>query len=368
MSNQIVMLLDDEPAVTEGLALGLEQDGRTVVTCNDLESAELALIWYKPSHVVTDVRLSGPFAFEGLDFIRYAKRHSVDTKIILMTGNASEAMQLEASQRGAVSFLHKPFTIDELATVIDLTTPIALSDGPAELVRIPMLEEILASDQLYPVFQPIVELSDHQVYGYEALTRCRSESPLANPARLFEYAARKQRVADLELTCLAQSLEVFDPPNGQTLFVNLHPAVFAQGKKLLDVLKMPESQRAVDNLVLEITEQAALLDEPSVFHTIDQIRDLGVRFAFDDFGVAYSHLPMIDRVRPSFLKISQDFGTRFETNPTRVKIVTNFRSIAHDFGCDLILEGIEDASTAEAAKSLGIRCGQGYLFGRPGKI
>ena len=50
---------------------------------------------------------------------------------------------------------------------------------------------------------------------------------------------------------------------------------------------------------------------------------------------------MIDKVRPSFLKVSQDFGTGFETDPTKRKIVSNLHSLASDFGCELILEGVE---------------------------
>ena len=85
----------------------------------------------------------------------------------------------------------------------------------------------------------------------------------------------------------------------------------------------------------------------------------------DDLGVAYSHLPMIDRVGPSFLKVSQDFGTGFENDSTKRKIVQNQLSLANDFGCELILEGIEDLPTARAAQDLQIPLGQGFLFGRP---
>jgi EAL domain-containing protein (putative c-di-GMP-specific phosphodiesterase class I) len=91
----------------------------------------------------------------------------------------------------------------------------------------------------------------------------------------------------------------------------------------------------------------------------------GVRFAFDDVGIAYSHLPYLDSVRPSFLKISQEFGTGFEADPTKTKIVRNLLSLATDFECDLVLEGIETADTAITAADLGIKYGQGYYFARP---
>jgi EAL domain-containing protein (putative c-di-GMP-specific phosphodiesterase class I) len=81
--------------------------------------------------------------------------------------------------------------------------------------------------------------------------------------------------------------------------------------------------------------------------------------------VAYSHLPMLDQVRPSFLKISQHFGTAFESDPTKMKIVRNLLSLARDFECDLIVEGIEHAATAVAAERLGIKYAQGFYFHRP---
>ena len=113
-NHQIVLILDDDLMITEGLAAGLCGTGRTLITCNDLEGAEMIVEWMKPSHVVSDVRLSGAYGFEGLDFIRFIKRTSPDTRIILMTGDAPEAMQLEASERGAVAFLRKPFEVAEL--------------------------------------------------------------------------------------------------------------------------------------------------------------------------------------------------------------------------------------------------------------
>src|SRR2546427_10331552 len=74
-THQIVLVLDDDPMITEGLAMGLAREGRTVITANDLEGGEMVVEWLKPSHVVSDVRLTGTFGYEGLDFIRFVKRH-----------------------------------------------------------------------------------------------------------------------------------------------------------------------------------------------------------------------------------------------------------------------------------------------------
>ena len=366
---QVVLILDDDELVTNGLSMGLEQAGRTVISCNDLESAQLVVETVKPSHIVADVRLTGSFAYEGLDFISYAKRHSPGSKVILMTGDAPAELQMEASQRGAVGFLQKPFGGRQLGALITMLSSGPANTGDPVMVRMPLLGEILGSADLYPVFQPIVRLDEAwPTFGYESLARYRTNSVLQNPALLFDYANRKQRVHELEFECIRRTIAAVVPAlNGAALFMNIHPAVMSAGPQLLKLLEGLDAA-VLRQVVLEITEHAALPETPAVFSTVDRIRALGVRFAFDDFGEAHSHLSSIGRIRPAFLKISQSFGTGFESDATRTKIVKNIVSIASDFGCQLILEGIEEASTAEAAADLGIPFGQGYLFGRPADV
>ena len=369
--SQFVLILDDDVMVTEGLAAGLEREGRTIVTCNDVESAELIVERLQPSHIVADVRISGPFGFEGLDFIRFAKRFAPESRVILISGDGTAALQLEASERGAVAFLQKPFAIEELDATLDLLTCSALSSaGEAKpLIRVPLLDEVLTSGGLHPLFQPIVTLDPRPaIVGYEALARFHSDSPLRNPDLLFQYAVRKHRVADLEVACITAALREGAPlAESASLFLNIHPDVFAADSQLRDVLCSESQRRRVplDRIVLEITEQGSLVGSGIVRACVNELRALGIRFAFDDVGVAYSHLPLIDEVRPSYLKVSQHFGTAFERDTTRTKLVTNLLSLARDFDCELILEGVEDRSTALAAANLGIPLGQGFYFGVP---
>jgi EAL domain-containing protein (putative c-di-GMP-specific phosphodiesterase class I)/ActR/RegA family two-component response regulator len=367
--HQIVLLLDDDLMITEGLAAGLERGGRTIITCNDIESGELVVEWLNPSHVVTDMKLSGPFKYEGLDFIRFAKNHSPDTRIIVMTGEAPDALQLEASERGAVGFLQKPFDIADLDSVLDMMAPQRTGSAAwPSIIRMPLMDDIVKSPSLTTVFQPIVRVATGEPVGYEALARFASESPLRDPETLFKYALRKGRLQDLEMACISRALRAgASLAHSAPLFFNIHPAMFTAGGRLYDTVI--SEARAVDvslnRIVLEITEQGTLSGDRKVLEYITQLKDVGVRFAFDDVGVAYSHLPFVDTVRPAFLKISQQFGTGFETDPTRMKIVKNILSLATDFGSELILEGIETAETAAAAVELGIKYGQGYYFARP---
>jgi EAL domain-containing protein (putative c-di-GMP-specific phosphodiesterase class I) len=183
---------------------------------------------------------------------------------------------------------------------------------------------------------------------------------------LFDNAARRNEVPRLETACIAGTMrEAVAFPDSLNLFLNIHPAALDDMGVVL-ALEEAAKKSGIDlsRVVLEITEQQEIRQQPLLFESIERLRNLGVRFAFDDVGIAYSHLPLIERIRPAYLKISQLFGTRFESDPTRTKIVRNIVGLATEFNCAIIIEGVEDESTAAAARSLGIAFGQGYLFGR----
>jgi EAL domain-containing protein (putative c-di-GMP-specific phosphodiesterase class I)/ActR/RegA family two-component response regulator len=368
---QLVLLLDDDSSITEGLAMGLEREGRSIISCNDVESAELMVDRFHPSHVVADIRISGPFGCEGLDFVRYVRRLAPETRVILMSGHVPDELQLEGSERGAVAFLKKPFAVAELDGILNLIScsPLSATGHGQRHVRIPMMDEILDPGLLRAFFQPIVAL-DHteRVVGYESLARCRTESPMRDPDLLFRYAMKKHRVSELEYACIAGTMTAMNRVSRTGLvFINLHPDVFTHASKLAEIIELNAllGDVAPDRIVLEITEQGSLPDTPAVIETISRLRHLGIRFALDDVGVAYSHLPMIGKLQPSYMKISQEFGTGFEKDRSRVKIIGNIMELAREFDCQVIIEGVEDRSTALAAMDLGIPLAQGYLFGRP---
>lgn len=364
---RVILLVDDDRDLLSGLGHALAREGWSVILCQDLESAKLLLEVLPVTHVVSDIRLTGPFEYEGLGLVQYVRERSPRTVVILMSGHFSPELEREAQQRGSVALLHKPFSVTDLEREIER---FAGTDGAGvalpELIEMPQLDDIIASPKLRTVFQPIHRLDGgaNPIFGFEALTRLDTESPFRDPSLLFRYAADKKRVVDLELACARRACSEGAPLAARgLLFLNIDPAVFGAGKRLTDVVcngAVPPSR-----LILEITEQAPLRDEPVVWETIEELRRAGVRFAFDDVGVAYSHFPHLARVEPAFLKISQHFGTSFETDHVREMIVRSVLQLATNLSRQLILEGIETADTLRAAIDLGIPFGQGYYFGRP---
>src|SRR5688572_17794696 len=369
MSSRL-LILDDDIHIGEAITMPLERESRTIFLCRDVETAQLVVERTPLTHIVTDVKLTGPFGFEGLDFIDHVKKHAPAATIILMTGSPSPELEIEARSRGAAAFLTKPFDLVELESLLGLPDPASQeADQHAQVVRMPTIGEIVASPDLFSHFQPIVRLDDPSAapYGFEALARFRSGCFLDRPDLLFEYAARKNQVADLEIACIERAIQhgrKLDP--NAMRFLNLHPAVFDQPQRLVEaILGAARGFLPCNRLVLEITEQRALGPREIVLEAVYALQAEGVRFAFDDVGMAYSHLKLIEDIRPAYLKISQHFGTNFENDETNQKIVRNILSLARDFDSQLILEGIESAATADRARALGIPLGQGYFFAYP---
>jgi EAL domain-containing protein (putative c-di-GMP-specific phosphodiesterase class I)/ActR/RegA family two-component response regulator len=357
-----LLIVDDDADIGLGLAVALERDGRRIIVCRDLESAQIILGVEPVTDIVTDVKLSGPFRFEGLDFITEVQRVAPAARVIVMSGHITEEMEAEAQRRGADAVLSKPFAVDVLEPL--LTIP-AEATAPSMTI-VPTMNEILAGHDLRPRFQPIVSLADRALHGVESLARYRGGGPFARPDLLFDYAMRRHEVARLETACIGATMrEAVSFPESLTLFMNVHPAALDDMGVVL-ALESSARKSGIDlaRVVLEITEQQEIRQHAGLFESIDRLRDLGTRFAFDDVGVAYSHLPLIERIRPTYLKISQLFGTLFEADPTRTKIVRNLVALAEEFSCAIIIEGVEDQSTADAAREMGIEFGQGYLFGK----
>ena len=362
---QTLLIIDDDPEICSALAAALSERGRHLIVCRDIESAQIVLQRFPVTHVLTDVKLTGPFRFEGLDIIDLAKRNPQAVSVVVLTGHATDDLRAEAHARGAEAVLQKPFSVEDIEKFI----PPPDRDGESLLTIMPPIDEILDGSMLGTLFQPLVWIDQpRHAVGFEALTRLRTDSPLANPELLFQYALSKGRVVDLELAAAANSLKT-----GRELAaigfisVNIHPAVFSDADRFCDAIINAAADGEVPpaRVVLEITEQGPLPELPRVEAVSAILRSHGFRFAFDDVGSAYSHLPSMAAVRPSYLKISQHFGTACEANASHRKIIENVQALATSFSSDLVLEGIESRRTAAFARENGIRFGQGFLYSRP---
>jgi EAL domain-containing protein (putative c-di-GMP-specific phosphodiesterase class I) len=367
---QYVLLADDDDAITEALSYTLERPGRTVILCSDVDAAEIALMRFPVTHFVTDVQFSGNFGFEGLHFLGRVRALAPQCRIVMMTGNASPALCQEAAVHGA-SVLGKPFETPELEEALLARGEAceASADSPYEVIRIPSIDDILRGDGLSIAFQPIVRLlpqgmlpHETSTFAYEALTRVAG-TWMDGPSMLFEYAERRGKLAELNILMMTCAIREAAALSGDAaIFINIDPLTFCR-PQLVPALygAAIAANLPLHRVVLEITERSGFAAD-TAGPLFDELRAVGIRFALDDHGSAYSHLGQISRIRPSFIKISNAFGTAFEEDETKQSIVRHTIALARDLGCETILEGIESSATARAAAREGVRLAQGFHF------
>lgn len=366
--DSVVLVLDGDRERATLAARAFTGSERLVLTGGDavvgaLVSRRLAL-----SSLVTEAQIAGRFTFDGLDAVSDVHRAAASCRIVVTGEHMPDDVAAEAVRRGVSGILLRPFGAGELRTAFSLGDP---SGDEGSILHIPTVDEFVVSDALLPAFQPIVDLADAapRGVGFESLARYRGENLLfCDPVFMFEYARLCGRTAELDLACLRRTLRAARqlPARGK-IFINVHPRVVADGDRFARTLV--DAARAndipLDRVVLEITEQEKLEPTEKTLPAIEELRAAGVEFALDDVGMSYSHLDLISRIRPTYLKISHEFGTDFEKDPARRKIIRNIQSLARDFECEVILEGVESEATSRAAADIGARYAQGFFYARP---
>jgi len=233
------------------------------------------------------------------------------------------------------------------------------------------LEHILENARLMTLLQPVLDLVEGRMMGYEALSRGPSNSPLHAPQALFRVADHHGMLASLDWACMHMALKTFAQLDlSGKLFVNLSPsslldASFAPDAILaaLDQVGLTSSQ-----VVVEITENAAALDYGALRHAVSLLRAAGIEVAIDDLGEGFSSLRLWSELKPAFVKIDKHFIADIHQDPHKIQFVRSIRQLAEGAHSYVIAEGVESQSELAVLKDLGIRYAQGYLIGRPSPV
>ncbi|WP_445424708.1 MULTISPECIES: GGDEF domain-containing protein [unclassified Alishewanella] len=230
------------------------------------------------------------------------------------------------------------------------------------------LQSILQAKALQPLFQPIVTLNTAQIFGYEALIRGPSNSPLHSPLQLFKTALACDALAELELLCRELSIAAFASAGVTSkLFLNVNPLLLLTADHPSGLTKAMLQKAGLDpsQVVIEISEQYQVEEASLLIKAVNHYRDLGFLIAIDDLGSGFSGLKLWSELQPDFVKIDRYFISEIHRDPTKKAFVKNIISLAKATGALIIAEGIETQEELFQCKELGADFAQGYLLGRP---
>ncbi len=235
------------------------------------------------------------------------------------------------------------------------------------------LREALDAGELQLVYQPIVDLEDRSVAGYEALLRWEhSDRGIVLPAEFIPVAEESGLIVQLGVFALeraARDLAIWQNEvyEGTLPFVSVNvSSVQLLRHDLINDVKsvLARSGVAPETLKLEITESLVMRNPEFAAKVLGRIRELGAGLALDDFGTGHSSLAYLQRFPFDTLKIDRSF-VRPNGSATRPVILRSIVSLAHDLGLSVVAEGLETEGEADELIGLGCEFGQGFLFGKP---
>jgi diguanylate cyclase (GGDEF)-like protein len=214
-------------------------------------------------------------------------------------------------------------------------------------------------------YQPIIDLQDDCVAGFEALARWRHPVKGLIPPGLFIPVAEDTGLIMPigEWALDAACREAARWPGELKIAVNLSPVQLLApdlGERIEHLLAA--TGLAPHRLELEITEQIVLEDNENTIATLRRLKALGVRIAMDDFGTGYSSLSYLRTFPFDKVKIDRSFVADLVHGTDRVVIVQAVVSIARALGMTTTAEGVESDYQCEFLAALGCDEAQGFLF------
>jgi diguanylate cyclase len=239
------------------------------------------------------------------------------------------------------------------------------------------LQNAVTSNELFLLYQPLLDLATHRIVGFEALLRWQcpqrglvppqkfialaEETSLILPmgAWILEHSCTDLRRFQDELERVGQSASAF------FISINISVRQFQQ-PDFFDQLLGCTKRHGVSphQIKLEVTERI-FLDETEAIESIDKCRAAGFEVSLDDFGTGYSSLNYLERCEIDCLKIDKSFIQKLCSSDRAQILVGSIIDIARKLGLPTVAEGIETPAQMAALEAMGCTIGQGYLFSRP---
>ncbi len=236
------------------------------------------------------------------------------------------------------------------------------------------LKGAIERGELVLAYQPIFSLRTGAIAGLEALVRWRHPTRgLLPPGRFIPLAERSGTIDDLGRWVLHAAAHQgalwrarYPAFPGIQIGVNVSatqlrgPGLVSQVAEALETSQLP-----ADGLTLEVTETALMDDLDNAVRRLDELKELGIEIAVDDFGTGHSSLRYLQRLPLDNLKIAKPFVDEIENPDPKPPVLRAVLDLTDVFNLRAVAEGIERPEQAARLLELGCELGQGFLLSRP---
>lgn len=236
------------------------------------------------------------------------------------------------------------------------------------------LRDSLKRKEFYLVYQPLIDLKNNKITGFEALLRWHShilgDVP---PIEFINIAEENGLIFDIGLWVLREACTQLMRWHKHgyrhlTMAVNISGRQFRQphlSETIEDILI--ETELPARYLELELTESLLVDNVKHAVETMYELKDLGAKLVIDDFGTGYSSLSYLKQFPVDKLKIDRSFISELVNNENDAAIARAIINLGHSLNLEVLAEGVETELQREFIIKNGCDFAQGYYFTCPRK-
>ncbi|MDH3629154.1 MAG: EAL domain-containing protein [Acidobacteriota bacterium] len=236
------------------------------------------------------------------------------------------------------------------------------------------LRRAIERDELRLHYQPIVNLADGAIRGFEALLRWKHATRgLISPVEFIPVAEETGLIVPIGTWVLNEACRQAREwqrahPTDPILLMSVNLSM----KQIAEPDFIEHVKRALDDtgldprgLKLEITESVVVDNVERVVETLNNLHELGIEVSIDDFGTGYSSFAYLQELPADWIKIDRSFVSRVDSDLETPQIVRAIVELAGQLGMGVIAEGVETHEQARLLDLMGCKYCQGFLYSKP---
>jgi diguanylate cyclase (GGDEF)-like protein len=232
------------------------------------------------------------------------------------------------------------------------------------------LRRAIDEDRVEPFVQPIYNVSSGELFGYEVLARIRDGKRYMAAGQFIEVAESLGFAPKIDHIILTKGLKRREEKGlwDKQFFFNLSTNSLFGGEYVeLIQSHYTRNPNGTSNggVTIEILEREAIHNVNGLMEIIENMKELGIAFALDDFGSGFSSFVYLKYFDTDFVKIDGEFVKNIAVNDKDRIFVKHIHQIAKEFGKMTIAEYVEDEETLKILREIGVDYAQGFHYGRP---
>ncbi len=236
------------------------------------------------------------------------------------------------------------------------------------------LKTALQKGEFFLVYQPIYNLDEKTIRGFEVLTRWKSPSlGFVSPDRFIRVAEELGLIIPLGEWIIRTACKNFRGLQEKYRFEGLLSVNLSvkqlEDSNIIEVIDnaLKEAELEPKYLEIEITESILICSVESIMATLEILRCRDIHISLDDFGTGYSSLSYLRKLPIDTLKIDKSFIDDLLLENKNLEIIGSIINLAHNLDISVVAEGIEEEKQIRLLEKLKCDYVQGYFINRPMK-